>query len=48
VLDVLLDVVAAGASLVLSSHDPEVAARCDELLDLTATGGDSRQDRAAG
>ncbi len=36
VLDVLLDVVAAGASLVLSSHDPEVAGRCDELLDLTA------------
>jgi len=36
VLDVLLDVVAAGASLVLSSHDSDVAARCDELLDLTA------------
>jgi len=36
VLDVLLDVVAAGASLVLTSHDPEVAGRCDELLDLTA------------
>lgn len=48
VLDVLRGVVAAGASLVLSSHDPEVAARCDELLDLTATGGDGRQDRAAG
>jgi len=36
VLDVLLDVVAADAILVLSSHDPDVAARCDELLDLTA------------
>ncbi len=42
VLDVLLNVVAAGAILVLSSHDPEVAGRCDELLDLTWVPGPRR------
>jgi len=42
VLDVLLDVVAAGAILVLSSHDPEVAGRCDEFLDLTWVPGPRR------
>jgi len=42
VLDVLLDVVVAGAILVLSSHDPDVAARCDEFLDLTWVPGPRR------
>jgi putative ABC transport system ATP-binding protein len=30
----ILEVVAAGGALVLATHDPEVAERCDQVLDL--------------
>jgi putative ABC transport system ATP-binding protein len=35
VLAQMLDISAAGGSLVLATHDPEVAQRCDRLLDLS-------------
>lgn len=34
VSDLLLDACARGAAVVLATHDPEVAARCDAVLDL--------------
>jgi putative ABC transport system ATP-binding protein len=35
VLARMLDISAAGGSLVLATHDPEVAQRCDRILDLS-------------
>jgi putative ABC transport system ATP-binding protein len=37
VLARMFDVVADGGSLVVATHDPEVAQRCDQALDLRAT-----------
>jgi putative ABC transport system ATP-binding protein len=34
----MLEVTVAGAALVLATHDAEVAAACDRVLDLHATG----------
>jgi predicted ABC-type transport system involved in lysophospholipase L1 biosynthesis ATPase subunit len=34
VLARMLDISAVGGSLVLATHDPEVAQRCDRILDL--------------
>jgi predicted ABC-type transport system involved in lysophospholipase L1 biosynthesis ATPase subunit len=37
----LFEVATGGGALVLATHDPEVAARCDRTLDLRpAAGGD--------
>jgi putative ABC transport system ATP-binding protein len=37
VLARIFDVVTGGGALVVATHDPEVAARCDRVLDLHAT-----------
>jgi predicted ABC-type transport system involved in lysophospholipase L1 biosynthesis ATPase subunit len=33
----LFEVATGGGALVLATHDPEVAARCDRILDLRPT-----------
>jgi putative ABC transport system ATP-binding protein len=38
VLTRLFDVVHAGGALVLATHDPEVAERCDRIISLTEPG----------
>ncbi len=35
----IFDVVAGGGFLVIATHDPEIAARCDRILDLRVTVG---------
>jgi putative ABC transport system ATP-binding protein len=35
-LGAMFDIAAGGGSLILATHDPEVAARCDRVLDLKA------------
>ncbi len=39
VLARIFDVAAAGGSLVVATHDPEVAGRCDQTLDLRVAAG---------
>jgi ABC-type lipoprotein export system ATPase subunit len=36
VMDVLLNLLDAGSGIVIATHDPDVAARCDEVLMLSA------------
>jgi putative ABC transport system ATP-binding protein len=41
VLSRMLDLAEAGKSLVLATHDPEVAQRCDRVVDLSDLRPDS-------
>ena len=36
-VDVLVDIVTEGGSQVVATHDPEVAEKCDRVLDLRAS-----------
>jgi putative ABC transport system ATP-binding protein len=44
-LAAMFAVAASGGSLILATHDPEVAARCDRIIDLRAGHVHSRQDQ---